>query len=88
MSVAKTLGVLYAILGLIAGAFISLFSMLGAAFGDSGSAFGALFGVAAIILVPICYGFFGFIGGLIMAAVYNVVAGMTGGIEFEFTSKT
>ena len=88
MSVAKTLAVLYAIIGFIAGGFISLFSMVGAAFAESaGSALGPLFGVAAIIALPIFYGLFGFIGGLIMAAVYNVVASMTGGIEFEIAPK-
>ena len=45
--------------------------------------FGALFGVGAIILLPIFYGFFGFVGTLIMAALFNVAAGMVGGIEVD-----
>jgi hypothetical protein len=41
------------------------------------------FGVGAIILLPIFYGFFGFVGTLIMAALFNVAAGMVGGIEVD-----
>lgn len=42
-----------------------------------------LFGVGAIIFLPIMYGIMGFIGGAIMAFVYNVVAGIAGGVELE-----
>ena len=57
LSLAKISGTLYAALGLIFGAIISLISMAGA-FGGAGGGngnpmFGALFGVGAIILLPI-----------------------------------
>jgi hypothetical protein len=45
--------------------------------------FGAMFGVAGIIVMPILYGVFGFIFALIGAVIYNVVAGIAGGIEIE-----
>ena len=35
--------------------------------------------------MPVFYGAMGFVGGLITAGLYNVIAGFTGGIEFEFT---
>jgi len=88
LSAAKVAGLLYVVIGLVAGAFVSLFAMAGAAIGagsgnGDGAPFGALFGVGAIILLPIFYGFFGFVGTLIMAALFNVAAGMVGGIEVD-----
>ena len=44
---------------------------------------GAFFGVGSIILFPIVYGIMGFIGGLITAVLYNLLAGFVGGIEME-----
>jgi hypothetical protein len=40
-----------------------------------------MFGMA--ILMPVIYGVMGFIGGVIGAAVYNLVARWIGGIELE-----
>ena len=82
LSVGKVFGILYAILGLLAGAGFSLFAMLGAAIGGE-EAFGAIFGVFSIVLFPIVYGLIGAIFGMIGAAIYNVVAGVVGGIEWE-----
>lgn len=85
LSVAKVAGFLYAIIGLIVGAFISLFSMAGAfaAGGDGAGAMGALFGVGAIVLLPIFYGCLGFVMTLIMAALFNVAVGIVGGVEID-----
>ncbi len=87
VSAAKVAGLLYVVIGLIAGAFISLVAMggaaMGAAAGEDNALVGAIFGAGAIILLPICYGIFGFIGTLIMTWLFNVAAGMVGGIEIE-----
>jgi hypothetical protein len=91
LSCAKIAGLLYVILGLVFGAIISLFSMMAggmaaAAGGDDGgfaALGGALFGVGAIILLPIFYGCMGFVMTLIMAALFNLVAGIVGGVEIE-----
>jgi hypothetical protein len=85
LSCAKIAGLLYVILGLIFGAFISLAAMVGAFASDSdgAGAFGALFGVGAIILVPLFYGCIGFVMTLIMAALFNLAAGMVGGLEVD-----
>jgi len=90
MSLGKVLGVLYALLGLLVGAIVSLVSMVGAAIwthgGESPGAFlGVFFGVAAIVALPLFYDAMGFIGGLISATLYNVVVGFTGGLELELT---
>ena len=87
LSVAKVAGLLYVGIGLIAGVFVSLFSLAGAAMGagagNDNALFGALFGVGAIILLPIFYGCLGFIGTLIMAALFNVATGVVGGVEVD-----
>ena len=86
-SLAKISGTLYAIIGLVFGALVSLVAMFGAMMGgqSGGSMFGALFGVGAIILLPIFYGCIGFVGSLIVAWLYNVLAGMVGGVELDVT---
>jgi hypothetical protein len=77
------LGVLYALLSLIA---VPFFMIAGAGMAavakQSGTAIpGAfLFGIGAIFL-PVVYGVMGFIGGVICAAIYNLVAKWTGGLE-------
>ena len=85
LSVAKNAAVLYAILGLFAGALFSLAAVAGAFADDSGAAAGlaGLLGVGAIVILPIFYACIGFVGALIMCALYNVIASMVGGIEME-----
>jgi hypothetical protein len=36
-----------------------------------------------LVFIPVGYGILGFIVGIIAAALYNLVAKLTGGIEFE-----
>lgn len=85
LSVAKVAAVLYAGIGLIIGAFVSLAAMAGAMFipREEGGMFGAIFGVAAIIVVPLFYAVLGFIGTFIAAALFNVAVGITGGVEVD-----
>jgi hypothetical protein len=44
---------------------------------------GGLFGVGAVVFLPICYGVFGAIGGAVTAVMYNFIAGMVGGLSVE-----
>jgi hypothetical protein len=84
VSCAKIAGTLYAVIGLFIGAIFSLISMAGLAanaFGES--PFAAVFGIGAIILLPVFYGCLGFVGSLIGAWIYNLVAGWVGGIELD-----
>ena len=85
LSVAKVAFVLYGMIGLIIGVIIALASLLGAtlgmAGGDKSAVFSAVFGVGAVIIMPLFYGGFGALGALISAAIYNLVAGFVGGIE-------
>ncbi|NMC44118.1 MAG: hypothetical protein GYA46_09390 [candidate division Zixibacteria bacterium] len=85
-SCAKVSAVLYLIIGLIVGAIFSLISLMVSSIGgdsEISGMMGMLFGVGSIIFFPIIYAIAGFIGGLIMAALYNLVAGMVGGIELD-----
>jgi uncharacterized membrane protein YqaE (UPF0057 family) len=91
LSCGKVMGIMYTVFGFIAGICFALFASCAAALnpvadqpmaGMSGMA-GMLFGVGAIVLMPILYGVLGFFGGMIMALLYNLTARLAGGIEFE-----
>ena len=92
LSLAKIMGILYAVLGLLMGFIISavaLFgALLGSAFSNSTEPFmGLIFGAGAIIVMPILYGVMGFISGIITAGIYNFVVRFTGGLELEFEGE-
>jgi hypothetical protein len=90
LSAGKVMGILYAGMGLILGGMIALISMAGVAIpqqqnaGVNPMAFMLAGGVAALIILPIMYGVMGFLGGIIMAAFYNLVASIVGGLELDF----
>ncbi len=88
LSCAKIVGLLYAFLGFLAGLLLALFSLVGGLAASHAShaaagPFAALFGVAGIILFPLIYGALGFVIALISAAIYNLLAGIVGGIQLE-----
>ncbi len=86
LSFAKLMGALYVLMGLFFGAIVSLISIVGGALiprDEAGGMTGALFGVAAIVVLPIFYGVLGFVFSLIGAALYNAVASGVGGIELH-----
>jgi hypothetical protein len=85
MSLAKILGGIYAVMGFVFGAIISLFSVLGSAVlsGQGGGNASLLFGVGSIIILPLMYGLLGFIFGLFTGWLYNVIAKHLGGLEIE-----
>jgi hypothetical protein len=74
------LGVLYALLALLFLPFLFVAMMI--------SREAAMIGIGFAIAMPILYGVMGFIGGVIAAAVYNLVAGWTGGLEFEIVDES
>jgi hypothetical protein len=88
----KMLGILYGCMGLIFLPFFALAGLAGAFAQQTqqaqtaGAAPAAL--VAAMmfgfgIFLPVFYGVFGFIFGVISAAIYNLIARWIGGIEVE-----
>lgn len=71
--------VLYAAISLIAMPFL----LIAALFSRSGGP-GAVIGVLVLILLmPVMYGVFGFIAGVLSAVIYNLVVKLTGGLIFE-----
>jgi len=87
-SLARILAALYAFWGFIFGVLVALFSLAGAGMSAGSDSpmpgwLGGLLGVGAVIFLPICYGVFGAIGGALTAVMYNVVAGMVGGLSVE-----
>jgi hypothetical protein len=89
-SAAKVAAVLYACIGLFVGAMLALISLAGAGFmaeaqrnSDFPAFIGPLFGVGAIIFLPICYGILGLCIGAVVALIYNAAAGVTGGLELD-----
>lgn len=78
LSAAKVSAVLYGLMGLIFVPLIFLMRSMAPA-GDGMPGFGMAFAIA----MPLLYALLGFIFTLIGAALYNVVAGIVGGVEIE-----
>lgn len=87
LSIGKLMGCAYALLGLLVGAIFTLLALVGALAGSGPGGIGVVFGVMTVIWLPILYGVLGFVGGVIGAAIYNVVASKLGGIELEVTPR-
>ena len=84
VSCGKIAGTLYGIIGLVVGAVVSLIAVTGA-FSPSPetAAMGAMVGVGAIVAFPLLYGGLAAICFILGAALYNVIAGLVGGIEID-----
>jgi hypothetical protein len=82
-------GVICAVIGIILGLILALAAMIApSAFSTAGmSSIGAL----GLILFPIIYAIvlfiLGFLEGLIIAALYNLVAGWIGGVEIQLEPR-
>jgi hypothetical protein len=78
---AKTMGVLDLLIGLV---FAVCFYIIGSMTpgGEMAKAF-PMGGIGVVILIPLLYGFFGFLVGALIAWLYNVVAGWVGGVEID-----
>ena len=91
-SCAKVMGILYAVGGFLVGLLFTLVSLAGATYGtwreDPGSgAMAILFGVGAVVILPVFYGVMGAVGGVIVAGMYNLVARLVGGVEIEIQQR-
>ena len=90
-SLAKMYAVTMAAFGLIFGVIYGLFFMIvgGAMMAgggrDSGTAGASslVTGLVMMVAVPVFYGIIGFLAGAFGAVVYNVAAGVVGGLELE-----
>jgi hypothetical protein len=96
LSLAKIQAIFGFIFGLLAGIFWAIaISWINSSVDYAGTSANAalmrsalpLSGVGAIIILPFLYAIMGFIGGAIIAWIYNLIAGWIGGIELEFKEK-
>ena len=97
LSLGKVAGVVYAALGLIFGLIFAFFAVvfsLVPLLANSGSpeasgflVGGLFFAVLYVVILPILYGVFGFLLGLISALLYNLVARLIGGVEIELEQR-
>ncbi len=80
-----TIALFGGLIGLLYAAFFVLFGLF-AATDDAAAGMGMVAaGVAIALFVPIFYGFFGFIGGIILAFIFNMVSGWVGGLKLQFS---
>lgn len=85
VSAGRVMAVLYGVLGAI---FLGLYAVgitlfaITAGGESAGMMIAGAIGMA--VIGPVIYGALAFVMGLIMAAVYNLVSGWVGGLEFQF----
>lgn len=88
LSVGTTLAAIYAALGLLFLPFFIIAGVIGALAEHTGGAEAAGAGIVLAVFavfLPVFYGVFGFITGVIVGFLYNLIAGWTGGIEVELS---
>ena len=90
-SVARLYGALSGAIGLLVGLIIAIASAvgMGLASGESDAPpfMAGIFGVGAVVILPIFYGVMGLCAGAIGAALYNVLAGVMGGVVVEVEDR-
>jgi hypothetical protein len=85
-SCAKVMAGIQGAIGFVLGIIFTLLALLGGATMGAGFAgLGLIFGIGAIIFLPIFYGVIGFITGGIIAYVYNKTVRWTGGLKVDVT---
>ena len=85
-SVARMYGALSGGMGLIIGLIVAVASAVGmglARDSDAPPFVAGLFGVGAVVILPIFYGVLGMCAGAIGGALYNILAGVVGGVTLE-----
>jgi hypothetical protein len=82
--VGKVLAALYALLSLVFVPFVLLGTLAASHVQPNQNALPASLSVL-VVFIPIAYVIMGFVFGVIFAAIYNLVAKWTGGIEFIVT---
>jgi len=96
VSLAKVMGAMGLIVGLLAGVLyggsILLMSLIGAAGAQRGGAGIAALGMTGAVIVaivlPLAYGFASFVMGLLYGLILNLVLRMAGGLEIEIVPES
>jgi hypothetical protein len=87
-SAAKLAGAIYGALGLIIGAVVALISVAGAGLAAASQSdvpawVGTVFGITAIVWMPLVYGVMGLVVGALSAALYNLFSRIVGGLRLD-----
>lgn len=78
--------VIYALIGLVLGAFCSAMFLVGAqVFPHTSLPMSGAMGLLAIVICPIIYGIIGGVIAAIGAAIYNLASGWVGGLQVEIS---
>jgi hypothetical protein len=89
LSWAKVAAALYAVIGLVVGIAVSVAAMAGAFAANDEAAgvlgLGLVFGVGAIVVMPVMYACMGFVATLVLTGLYNKVAEIVGGVEVDIS---
>ncbi|MGH7267069.1 MAG: DUF3566 domain-containing protein [Candidatus Rokuibacteriota bacterium] len=90
LSLAKLEAIMMGAFGLLFGLITSFFSFVSSMFAspEISGLLGVGFGLAAILVFPILYAIFGFVAGAIGAFIYNLLAGVVGGIHLELVERS
>src|SRR5437899_10588599 len=83
LSVAKIMGAIYAVIGLILLPFFLLASLIGSMAGGHDIPLGVIGGLIFGLFAPIYYGFLGFVFGALAALLYNLLAKCPVGVEIQ-----
>ncbi len=78
------MGAIYLVIGILAGLVMAIGTALGGNADNAGAAIALLF---FIVIVPVLYAIGGFLGGMVLAALYNFVAPKVGGLELELEPR-
>lgn len=78
-SLAKVVGAVYVVLGFVLGVFFAV----GTPFSNQVPSPAWMYGIGAVIILPIVYGVMGLVLGWFIAVVYNAVSKKIGGVEIE-----
>jgi hypothetical protein len=86
-SAARMYAAISAAAGLFFGLCLAALSVLGAGFGapadDAPTWLAPVFGMGAIVALPVFYGVMGLLAGSIGAVIYNLFASVVGGLEID-----
>jgi len=83
LKMAYFMGLYGIVIGLIAGLFITLFSLIGTLPESTLGALKFIYGVGAIIFLPIFYGVMMFLSGLIFTPIINLILKIIKGIDLN-----
>jgi hypothetical protein len=87
-SVGRVYGAMLAAMGLIFGGCFALLSLVGVGLASHNDPnipgwLATALGLGAVIVLPVFYGVMGLVMGALMAALYNLFAGMVGGVDLD-----